>query len=116
MPQHRVDVAGDLRPVLGADVPAAAEIIGRDIVGRTISGVDRGQNVDRGGDLRAGGQEAEGTSTQLTDSSLPGLTRQSTRRDVDARVEPGHDEEARIAKGNAIKSVNGPAGSWGLRG
>ncbi len=55
--QHRIDMAGDMRPVLGPNVTPTAEIIGRSIVSRTVPGVDRGQDVDRGGDLRAGGQE-----------------------------------------------------------
>ena len=32
--QHGIDMADDLRPVLGADIAAAAEIIGGDVVGR----------------------------------------------------------------------------------
>ncbi len=54
MPEHRVNMAGDLRSILGTDVPATAEVFGRDIVGWTIFGIDRGKNVDRGGDLRSG--------------------------------------------------------------
>ncbi len=58
VPQHRVNMAGDLRPVLGTDVPAAAKVFGRDVVSRTMFGIDRGKNVDRGGDLRSGCQIA----------------------------------------------------------
>ena len=60
MAQHSVGMTGDLRPVLGPDVSAAAEIIGRNIVGPPIPGVDFGENVDRGSDLCAGGQGADG--------------------------------------------------------
>ena len=42
MPQHSIDVAGDVRPVLGADVAPPAKVFGRDIVGRTMFGIDRG--------------------------------------------------------------------------
>ena len=54
MAQHGIDIGRDLRPVLGADIAAAAEIIGRDVVGRPAALVDRGQDVDRGGDARPG--------------------------------------------------------------
>jgi hypothetical protein len=53
VPQHDVDMTGYVWAVLGADVAPAPEIIGRDIVGRPFARVDRGQNIDRGGDLRA---------------------------------------------------------------
>ena len=58
MAQHGVDMARNVRPVLGPDVAPAPEIIGRDIIGRPLPGVDRGENVDRGGDLRARGHQA----------------------------------------------------------
>ena len=51
-------MAGDLRPILGTDVPTAAKVFGRDVVSRTMFGIDRGKNVDRGGDLRSGCQGA----------------------------------------------------------
>src|ERR1700731_3538635 len=56
MPQHGVDVAGDMGAVLGADIAPAPEVVGRDIIARPLAGVDRGEYFDRGGDLRAGGQ------------------------------------------------------------
>jgi len=56
--QHGVDMARDVPAVLRTDVTPTPEIIGRDIVGRALAQVDRGQNVDRGGDLRARGQTA----------------------------------------------------------
>jgi hypothetical protein len=56
MSQHGIDVGGDLRPVLGADVAPAAEIIGGDVVGRPPALIDRGENVDSGGDAGARGQ------------------------------------------------------------
>jgi len=51
--QYGVDMAGDLRAVFGADIAPAPEIIGRDLFGRVLAGVNRSKNVDRGGDLRA---------------------------------------------------------------
>ena len=56
MAQHRVDMAGDLRPVLGADIATATEVVGRGIVGGASAGFDLGQDVDRGRNLRAWGQ------------------------------------------------------------
>ena len=58
MAQPRVDVTGDVRAVLGTDLAPAPEIIGRDVVSRPLAGIDRGENVDRGSDLRARGQTA----------------------------------------------------------
>jgi hypothetical protein len=58
MAQHSVDMAGDLCSILGADVPAISEIVGRNIVRRPISRVDRSENVDRRRDLRTGRQIA----------------------------------------------------------
>ena len=103
MPEHRVNMAGDLRPIFGTDVATAAEVLGRDIVGRAIFHIDRGQDLDRGGDLRTGGQEIEERISSLPISSLPSLTRQSAARGVDARVKPGHDEESEDARDDAIK-------------
>ncbi len=71
MPEHRVNMAGDLRSILGTDVPATAEVFGRDIVGWTIFGIDRGKNVDRGGDLRSGGQCGVASLRRSTHLSLP---------------------------------------------
>ena len=51
--QYGVDMAGDLRAVFGADIAPAPEIIGRDLFGRVLAGVNRSKNVDRDGDLRA---------------------------------------------------------------
>jgi hypothetical protein len=79
---------GNMRPILCANIPAMAKIIGCNIVGRPVPGLDLGQNFDRRGDLRPRGQEAEGLLSPAPNSSLPGLSRQSMRRDVDARVEP----------------------------
>ena len=58
MAQHRVNVAGDAHAVLGADVAPVPEIIRRDGVGRPLAGIDRGENIDRGCDLRAWCQAA----------------------------------------------------------
>ncbi len=58
MPQHGIDMGGDLRPVLGADIAAMAEIIGGDVVGRPPAALDRGEDVDRGGDARPRGHTA----------------------------------------------------------
>ncbi len=58
MPQHGIDMAGDLRPVLGTDIAPAPEIVGRGIVGRALPGLDFSEDLDRGGDLRARGQQA----------------------------------------------------------
>jgi hypothetical protein len=93
--QHCIDVAGDMPPVLGADVPAAAKIFGGDIVGRPSAGFDCSEDIDRSSDTRAWGQELAGLLSPVLNPSLPGLTRQSTWRGVDARVKPGHDEENR---------------------
>ena len=60
MAQHRVDMAGDLRPVLGADIATATEVVGRGIVGGASAGFDLGQDVDRGRNLRAWGQNPPG--------------------------------------------------------
>ena len=54
MPQHSIDMASDMTPVLGTDIAPPAEIVGRDVVGRAISGIDCGQNVDPSGDLCPG--------------------------------------------------------------
>ncbi len=56
MPQHGIDMAGDARPVLGTDVAPATEVIGCGVVGRAVAGLDFVQDVDRRGDLGAGGQ------------------------------------------------------------
>src|SRR5208337_4957086 len=58
MSQHGVDMAGDVRTVLGADIAPAPEVIGGDIVGWLLAGVDRDENVGRGSDLCAWCQTA----------------------------------------------------------
>ena len=58
MPEHRVDMAGDVRPVLSADIAPAPEVIGGDIVGWPLADVDRDENVGRGSDLCARCQTA----------------------------------------------------------
>jgi hypothetical protein len=103
MPEHRVNMPGDLRPVLGTDVSTAAKVFGRHVVSRTVFDIDCGQDLDRRGDLRAGGQEVEERISSLPNSSLPGLTRQSAGRGVDTRVKPGHDEGGEDERGDAIK-------------
>jgi hypothetical protein len=96
-------MAGDPCPILGTDVPTAAKVFGRHVVSWTMFGIDLGQNFDRGGDLCPGGHEVEERMSSLPNSSLPGLTRQSAGRGVDARVKPGHDEEGEDARDDAIK-------------
>src|SRR5215469_1440177 len=54
--QHTIDMVGDVSAVLGADIAPAPEVIGCNLVGRTIAGIDRSKNVDRGGGLRTWGQ------------------------------------------------------------
>jgi hypothetical protein len=49
--QHRVDMAGDIGPVFGADITPATKVISHDIVRRPITRIDFAKNVDRGGDL-----------------------------------------------------------------
>ncbi len=61
MAQHGIDMAGDPRPILGADIAPAAEIIGGDIIGGT-AGFDRDEDLDRGGDLGARGQRLPGVT------------------------------------------------------
>jgi hypothetical protein len=56
--QHSISMTGDLRPVLGADISAVPEVIGRNIVGRPIPGVDSGKNLNRCSDLCSGCQAA----------------------------------------------------------
>ena len=86
MPQHSIDVTGDVRPVLGADVASAVEIVCRDIVGWAIARVDRGEDIDPGGDLCSGSQEVEERIASLPNPSSP-----------------GHDEEGGDKRDDAIK-------------
>src|SRR5215475_7139584 len=51
MTQHGINMAGDVRAVFGSDIATAAEVFGRDIVGRPFASIDSGENVDRGSDL-----------------------------------------------------------------
>src|SRR5262249_19575085 len=51
-----VDMAGDLHAVLGPDIAPSPEVLGGDIVGRPLAGVDRGKNVDRRSDPCTWGQ------------------------------------------------------------
>ena len=53
MAQHRVDMAGDIGPVFGADITPATKVIRRDIVRRPMTRTDLTEYVDRGGDLCA---------------------------------------------------------------
>jgi hypothetical protein len=102
--QHRVYMASDMRPVLGADVSAAPEVIGCNIVGRTIPGLDRGKNVDRGSDLRPGGHLVAWAF--FVAPAKAGA--QGCRRRLLAWVP--------AFAGTIRQAINGPAGSWGLRG
>src|SRR5205085_5934465 len=61
MPEHRIDMAGELRPVLGTDVPPAAKIFGRHVVSRTIFAIDRSQDLNSGSDLRSWSQTILGS-------------------------------------------------------
>src|SRR5436305_9281348 len=104
--QHRIHVTRDPCPVLGADVPAAAEVIRGDIVGRSIPRVDRGQNFDSGSDLRSWGQTIL-RSFKTVAPAKAGVQGWQTRFGG-----PGFP----LARERRNLRVNGPAGNWGLRG
>jgi hypothetical protein len=97
-------MASGLRPILGADVAAAAEIFGCDIVGRTMFGINRAKNFDRRSDLRPGGHFV----VRLFSVAPAKAGAQGRRRDLPAWVP--------AFAGTTKKGFNGPAGNWGLRG
>ena len=106
--QHGVDMAGDLRPVLGADIAAAAEVIGRDIVGRPVAGVDRGRGCrSRRRPARRGSR-----------SPLPVQFVTPAQAGVQGRPVAAVDGLASSLAfaGNDERQLNGPAGSSALRG
>ena len=71
VPQHGIDMTGDMRAILGADIPPTPEVVGRSIVGRAIHSLDRRQNVDRSRDLRTGGQTIPVAPAKAGAQSLP---------------------------------------------
>ena len=118
MAQHRIDMAGDLRPVLGADIAPAPEIVGRGVVGRArCRSRFRPGCRSRRRPARPGSRGSRGPGVEGVDFRRPRESRGLERRTVCWRARASAVEGATNHKGSyARPDSSAPRGSSRCRG